>query len=176
MHCGLGQDGNLYIIDVVRGKWDADDLLKTANRVWNESQPWDVKRPAPLRYLAIEDKSSGTGLIQTLKNQRRVNVKAIPRPPGAGKGSRCLDAQSYIKNGRVMLPATFDTEGNKVDHVVNHLGQNIARTDWVLPFLAESADFSADDSHKNDDMLDCLFDAVADMLINNGASSIRSIL
>jgi hypothetical protein len=40
----------------------------------------------------------------------------------------------------------------------------------VLPFLAEVADFSADDSHKHDDQLDPMFDAVAEMLIEQAPS------
>ena len=33
---GMGVDGNLYIIDVVRGRWDPEDLLKKAEEVWEK--------------------------------------------------------------------------------------------------------------------------------------------
>ncbi|WP_115295414.1 hypothetical protein [Pseudomonas putida] len=44
-------DGNLYIIEIVRGKWDAGDLEAEALRVWERWKPWDQFRPAALRYM-----------------------------------------------------------------------------------------------------------------------------
>lgn len=157
---GMGKDANAYLIDVKRGKWDADELLTTAQAAWDEWSGWF--RP---RHMAIEDKSSGTGLIQSLTNRKHIPIKPIPRGPEANKLSRCLDVQSYIKNGRVFVPATLSADGEKINRVLRHDGTELSRTDWVLPFLAEAADFSADDSHKHDDQLDPMFDALSDMLI-----------
>lgn len=157
---GLGRDGNAYLIDVKRGKWDADELLTTAQASWAEWTDW-----LKVRHMAIEDKASGTGLIQSLTNRKRIPIKGIPRGPDANKVSRCLDVQSYIKNGRVYVPMIVREDGSKVDRVLRHDGKELARTDWVLPFLAEVADFSADDSHKHDDQLDPMFDALSEMLI-----------
>lgn len=171
---GLGVDGNAYLIDVRRGKWDSDELLREAVTAWNQWQPWDYRRPAALRYMAIEDKSSGTGLIQTLQNRGNMPIKEIPRGPGANKITRCLDIQSYIKSGRVYIPALSRDNGDEIKQITDHQGQVVASTDWVLPFLAEAADFSADDSHKHDDQLDPMFDAISDMLIDSGATPISS--
>lgn len=173
---GLGVDDNAYLIDVRRGKWDADELIREAVSAWQEWFPWDNLRPAALRYMAIEDKSSGTGLIQTLKNRGHMPIKEIPRGPGANKITRCLDVQSYIKTGRVFIPSLSRDDGYAVRAVRDHKGQEIAKTDWVLPFLAEAADFSSDDSHKFDDQLDPMFDAISDMLIGGGGVPISAML
>lgn len=166
---GLGVDGNAYLIDLERGKWDADELITTAQRKWAEWTAWDDTRMGRIRHMAIEDKASGTGLIQTLTNKKHIPIKAIPRGPEAGKVSRCLDVQSYIKNGRVFVPATHTEDGEKIVRIKDANGKELSRVDWVMPFLAEAADFSADDSHKFDDQLDPLFDALAEMLIDKQA-------
>lgn len=168
---GMGVDGNAYLIDLKRGKWDADELITTAQSAWTEWTGWDRTKGGAIRYMAIEDKASGTGLIQTLTNRRHIPIKAIPRGPGANKLTRCLDIQSYIKNGRVMIPAIHREDGTPISHVIDEAGKELGRNDWVLPFMAEAADFSADDSHKHDDMLDPMFDAVADMLIGGNEST-----
>lgn len=173
---GLGIDGNAYLIDVRRGKWDADELITEALAAWREWFPWDNMRPAALRHMAIEDKSSGTGLIQTLQNRGHMPIKQIPRGPGANKITRCLDIQSYIKTGRVFVPALSRDDGEPIKAVKDHRGQDIASTDWVMPFLAEAADFSADDSHKFDDQLDPMFDAISDMLIDQTGVPLSAML
>lgn len=164
---GLGVDNNAYLVDVRRGKWDADELIKAAQDAWAEWSSWGLGH---IRHLAIEDKASGTGLIQTLTNKKHIPIKAIPRGPDNNKVSRCLDIQSYVKNGRVFVPAILNEEGYPILRTIDSTGKQIAATAWVLPFMAEVADFSADDSHKHDDQLDPMFDAVAEMLIEQQAS------
>lgn len=168
---GLGADNNAYLIDMKRGKWDADELITVAQDAWSEWSSWERKKNSAIRYMAIEDKASGTGLIQSLQNRRHIPIKPIPRGPSANKVTRCLDIQSYIKNGRVMIPATHTDDGTPLKFVIGASGSELGKTDWVLPFMAEAADFSADDSHKHDDMLDPMFDAVADMLIGGNESA-----
>lgn len=161
---GLGVDNNAYLIDLVRGKFDADELLQAANRCWNNWVPWNYSPSAAMRYMKIEDKSSGTGLIQQLTNKNCIPVDPTPR--GTDKTTRCLDIQHFIKTGRVYIPATYTDDGDRLDHVYNHDGAVVGTTDWVISFMAEAADFTADDSHKHDDMLDPMFDALSDMLSN----------
>ncbi|WPH64061.1 phage terminase large subunit [Vibrio phage vB_VpP_1] len=175
-HAGLGKDGKLYIIDVERGKWDPEDLLQKAEEVWNRWKPWTHKYPANLRYMAIEDKQAGQGLITTLKKRNRIPVKEIPRGPDQNKLVRCKDCIPHFKPGNVLIPALHDEDGNKIDLVVNNVGDVVGKTDWVITALAEAAAFSADDSHKNDDILDTWFDAVFDMLIDSGSTDWGAIL
>ncbi|MDE8755667.1 phage terminase large subunit [Pectobacterium polaris] len=167
---GVGIDGNLYIIDSVRGKWDPEDLLKTAIELWEKWRPFDRKRPAPLRHMGIEDKQAGQGLITTLKKRKSLPVLEIPRGAGQNKLIRCLNTVPQIKTGTVFIPALLTDDGQRVDQVYYADGTVAARTDWVMPALAECADFSADDSHKNDDILDTFMDAIEIELISGAGA------
>ncbi|MGL9720106.1 phage terminase large subunit [Symbiopectobacterium sp.] len=167
---GMGIDGNLYIIDSVRGKWDPEDLLKTAIELWEKWRPFDRKRPAPLRHMGIEDKQAGQGLITTLKKRKSLPVLEIPRGAGQNKLIRCLNTVPQIKTGTVFIPALLTDDGQRIDQVYYSDGTVAARTDWVMPALAECADFSADDSHKNDDILDTFMDAIEIELISGAGA------
>ncbi|MEL0577050.1 phage terminase large subunit [Pectobacterium punjabense] len=167
---GVGIDGNLYIIDSVRGKWDPEDLLKTAIELWEKWRPFDRKRPAPLRHMGIEDKQAGQGLITTLKKRKALPVLEIPRGAGQNKLIRCLNTVPQIKTGTVFIPALLTDDGQRIDQVYYADGTVAARTDWVMPALAECADFSADDSHKNDDILDTFMDAIEIELISGAGA------
>ncbi len=143
-------------------------------RVWQRWKPWDQFRPATLRYMKVEDKSSGTGLIQTISKKGSIQIEPQPRGPNSNKVVRCMDAVPWFKSGRVFVPAIFDDQGNAIKHVKDHRGEIIGPTDWVTPFLTEASAFTADDSHDFDDQVDTIFDAVADMLINNTGSFFSS--
>ncbi|MDC5551463.1 phage terminase large subunit, partial [Acinetobacter baumannii] len=75
---GLGYDNNLYIIDVKRGKWEAPELLKEAKAFINKHKDSNTKI-GKLRYMAVEDKASGTGLIQSISKQTTLPIRAIQR-------------------------------------------------------------------------------------------------
>ncbi len=53
----------------------------------------------------IEDKSSGTQLIQDLKNDGVLNVVEYKPPPGADKVMRLHACSDRFENGRVLVPA-----------------------------------------------------------------------
>lgn len=176
---GVGRDdGNLYIIDSVRGRWDPEDLLIQARELWAKWRPFNPKWPMPLRHMGIEDKQAGQGLIVTLKkparageNQVTIPVKEIPRGTGQNKLVRALNCVPQIKGGKVFMPATHDEDGRKIEQVYYHDGTPAARTDWVVAAKAEFADFSADDSHDNDDIVDTIMDAIDQELIQGGGGS-----
>ncbi|AUH00867.1 terminase [Prodigiosinella confusarubida] len=167
---GMGVDGNLYLIDSVRGKWDPEDLLKKAIELWEKWKPFNRKKPAPLRHMGIEDKQAGQGLITTLKKRKSIPVLEIPRGAGQNKLIRCLNTVPQMKIGKVFIPALMTDDGQRIDQVYYEDGTVAAKTDWVMPALAECADFSADDSHKNDDILDTFMDAI-DIELISGAGA-----
>ncbi len=135
MAAGEGMDGNLYIVDVLRGKWEAPDLLVKAKLfITKHNDNADTPR---LRYVAIEDKSSGTGLIQSLKRDNGVVIKAVQR--NTDKLTRFMDAHPIIEDGRVFIPS-----------------QSL----WVNDFISEAEAFSADMSHDHDDQIDPLIDFI----------------
>lgn len=169
---GMGVDGNLYIIDVVRGRWDPEDLLKKAEEVWEKWRLSGSMRVMPLRHMAIEEKQAGQGLITTLKKrsqtpgQLAIPVREIPRGTGQNKLVRCLNVIPQIKTGKVFVPATHTDDGQKLSSIFYEDGTIAGSTDWVLTAMTECAAFSADDSHDNDDILDTWMDAIDDNLIS----------
>lgn len=169
---GMGVDGNLYIIDVVRGRWDPEDLLKKAEEVWEKWRLSGSVRVMPLRHMAIEEKQAGQGLITTLKKrsqtpgQLAIPVREIPRGTGQNKLVRCLNVIPQIKTGKVFVPATHTDDGQKLSSIFYEDGTIAGSTEWVLTAMTECAAFSADDSHDNDDILDTWMDAIDDNLIS----------
>ncbi|WP_341799804.1 phage terminase large subunit [Klebsiella michiganensis] len=169
---GMGVDGNLYIIDVVRGRWDPEDLLKKAEEVWEKWRMAGTMRIMPMRHMAIEEKQAGQGLITTLKKrsttpgQIAIPVKEIPRGTGQNKLVRCLNVIPQIKTGKVFVPATHTEDGQKLSSIFYEDGTIAGSTEWVLTAMTECAAFSADDSHDNDDILDTWMDAIDDNLIS----------
>ena len=136
-------DNRLVLLDLLRGKWEAPELLKRAVAFWNKHTA-DQKTQGVLRYMYVEDKASGTGLIQTLKAAPYFYpVKDIQR--NVDKYTRCLDAQPYIEASCILIPEDAP---------------------WVNDFIAEAESFTADNSHAHDDQLDPLFDAIDIKYIN----------
>lgn len=128
---GMDKDNNYYVIDVVRGKWQAPDLNKNADMVitlHNKPQP-------PLRYMAVEDAAAGTQLIQNISTTSKVPIKAVQR--GTDKLTRFMNVQSILEARRVWLPR---------------------RASWLNEFIIECEAFRADMAHDHDDQVDTLID------------------
>lgn len=151
-------DNRLHLLDMVRGKWEADELRQQVKLCWEK---WSKFETQPYGFY-IEDKSSGIGVIQEIKKTEPIPIIPIARSRykndqgqmvSADKFSRCMTAAPYIANGWVYLP-------------------NSEKDDISSQVLAECAAFRADLSHKHDDICDCLFDGVD---VAFGASSISSL-
>lgn len=144
---GLGEDGNLYAIDVLRDKFEAYELEKRFPDFWNKHLTRDTGN---LRFFGIEDKSSGTELIQRMRHTIRpaIPVKAIQR--STDKYTRLQDVLGYIESGFVYLPESAP---------------------WVADFIAECEAFTADDAHDHDDQIDPMIDAIDQMLPKQGRGS-----
>lgn len=127
--------GKAILLDQLRGKWEAPELLVQARAFWlkhlNHQAPSQQK--AALRGMYVEDKVSGTGLIQTL---RREGIPMLPTQRNRDKISRAYDAAPFIESGNVLLP------------------QDVP---WLSDFLAECSSFPAG---AHDDQLDPMFDAI----------------
>lgn len=127
--------GGAVLIDLIRGKWEAPDLLVQARAFWHKhnSDQRPQCKDARLRGIYVEDKVSGTGLIQTLRREG-MPVLAVQR--NKDKISRAYDAAPFIESGNVYLPEYAD---------------------FLSDLLAEIETFPAG---AHDDQLDPLFDAV----------------
>jgi len=127
--------GQAILIDQIRGKWEAPVLLAQARAFW--SKHLNDHRPAyqasTIRGLYIEDKVSGTGLIQTM---RREGIPVVAVQRNKDKISRAYDAAPFIESGNVLFP-----------HDVP----------WLSDMLAEVSAFPAG---AHDDQLDPMFDAI----------------
>lgn len=127
---GRSTAGQAVLLDQVRGKWEAPDLVIQARAFWNKHK--DNKLPK-LRKMLVEDKVSGTGLIQTLRREG-IAIKAVQR--SKDKISRGHDAAPFIESGNVLLPEDAP---------------------YLSDFLAESSTFPGG---AHDDQLDPMFDAI----------------
>lgn len=90
-----------------------------------------------LRRVLVEDKSSGTGLIQEVRGRLPIPVTAVPR--AKDKLTRAMDVQAFHADKRVVLP--YGDPDN-------------------YEFASEVASFAYDDSHKHDDQTDVMIDAL----------------
>lgn len=139
---GMGIDGRIYLLDLIRGKWEAPELQKRAIAFWQKCKARDVELFGQCRKMKVEDKSSGTGLVQTLKlPPYNIPIEGIERD--RDKLTRVMDALPYIEARQVCVPESAP---------------------FTNDFITECEAFTADDSHDFDDQVDPLVDAVADML------------
>jgi len=151
---GKGVDGRIYLLDQIRDKWEAPELLKRARAFWAKHKSIDEEAFGALRQIKPEDKSSGTGLIQQLRaGEPAHGIRPIPVPKdedcikrNTDKLTRVMDGLPYIDLGQVCIPL---------------------EAPWVSDYITECESFTADDSHAHDDQIDPTMDAIQDMLSAN---------
>lgn len=157
---GKTVDNKLHLLDMTWGKFDAHELKQQVKLFWEKC--CNDKRAVQPYAFYIEEKGSGIGVIQELVKTYPLPLLPIMRNRykndkgmwvSMDKFSRAMTTVPYIANGWVYLP-----KDEKCD---------ISNT-----LLAEAAAFKADLTHKHDDKVDTLCDAVE---IAFGASSISSI-
>lgn len=133
------EGGGIYLVDQVRGKWEAPELERTALAFWEKHRGKNV------RGLRVEDKVSGTGLIQSLK-RKGVPVTGIKRD--RDKYTRGLDAAPWIATGMVHLPENVE--------YANALRVELQMFDGI--------------GTGNDDQVDPMMDAINEMLGSRGVN------
>ena len=138
---GLGENNKLYLLDLIRGKWEAPELQARAIAFWNKHKADESEKIGQLRKIYVEDKSSGTGLIQTLKLTKQIPIEGIER--NKDKLTRVMDGLPYLESRQVCVPA---------------------EAPFTNDFIAECEAFTSDDSHDYDDQIDPLLDAIEVML------------
>lgn len=126
------------LLDLIRGKWTAPDLREHAIQFWAKAK--DMNRDmhyGRIRMMYVEDKVSGTGLIQDLQVDSGVMVEGVPR--NRDKLTEWMDAIPYISQGRVWIPV---------------------ESPWLSDFLLECERLQSDMSHPHDDQIDPMADAI----------------
>ena len=103
-HVGGLYRRDVYLLALERGKWDAPDLLERTTAFLAAHRP---RRPSPakVRGVYIEDKSGGTGLIQSLRRIVSLcDMPVIAVQRNRDKVSRVHDVVPFIRAGRLVAP------------------------------------------------------------------------
>jgi predicted phage terminase large subunit-like protein len=129
---GYGKDKNYYLIDMIRGKWESPELKTQLVAFWNKHNS-----NGRLRSIYVEDKVSGTGLIQSIKREDRLPIQGIK--VDKDKLSRVNDILPIIASGYVYL--------NK-------------DAPYLSDLLSECEAFSDNNTHKHDDIVDTIAHAL----------------
>ena len=139
---GVTDNNQLHVLDLLRGKWEAPELEKMALMIWNKFKR-DEHTGLMCNGLYVEDKASGTGLIQGLKSKYGIPVFGVQA--STDKLTRVENVLPYIESGQVHLPEN-ENYGFNPD------------------LLAECESFSRDMSHLHDDQVDALAHLVQEAL------------
>lgn len=126
----------VYFIDGIRGKWEAPELEKMALKFYGNCFKWAKDNKTSLRKVYIEDKASGTGLIQSINKKLPIDITPVQRD--TDKVTRAMDAAPIMKAGRIVFPES---------HPI------------LTEMESELVGFTFDDSHPHDDIVDNVVDA-----------------
>jgi phage terminase large subunit-like protein len=161
------QNGRVYLLSMERGKWEAPELLSRLTNYY--MRRGSVAGLPPLRCMYIEDKSSGTCMIQNLR-QGGVNLTGesraygVPKIPvvevqrgntilGENHGSKEVRARAVaplVEAGVLWFPMRASSEAptEMVDAAVG---------DHIDAVIAEMINFP---KAKHDDCVDAIIDAL----------------
>lgn len=131
----------IFLVDQVRGKWEAPDLESKLVEFWNKHKPIQFK-PHGAQMVKIEDKSSGSSLIQSIKRDYFIPVEPIQR--NTDKVLRAMGVVKYFAAQYIHLPNG---------------------TDWIHDYKEEFRKFTPLMTHKHDDQIDPTMDAVEDLIV-----------
>ena len=141
-------DGNLYLIDQIRGKWEAPSLRVQFAAFWRKHYGSGNQTIGRLRSAYIEDKVSGTGLIQDIRKDPDTPIPIVAVQRNIDKITRAMDMAPYIASGYVWLPdARFEHANTDAD--------------FLSDYLSEFSKFTPTMTHQHDDQIDPTLDAIA---------------
>jgi len=131
-------ENKLYLINITRGKWEMPDLERMAI---SEYEKWKPSK------VLIEDKSSGTALIQNLRRNKSLPIVAVQ--VSTDKVTRVQEVVAFVESGYVHLPNS---------------------SDFMADFLTEHASFP---NAKHDDQVDTTAMAIKELMgFNNDTTAI----
>ncbi|MHC4648617.1 MAG: phage terminase large subunit [Planctomycetota bacterium] len=138
-----GVDNRIYLLDQVRGKWEAPELERKFIQFCDRHEFVHGQCHMSPRARRVEDKASGTGLVQSINSQRGHGfIEGIPRDKD--KVSRAKSGAPRVAQGQVVLPRGAY---------------------WIDEYLYEFEKFTPLMTHKHDDQIDPTLDAIHEMLI-----------
>jgi predicted phage terminase large subunit-like protein len=143
---GRAANGQAVLLDMARGKWEAPELETMARAFWQKHKAVDGQ--GTLRAFKVEDKVSGTGLIQKLK---REGIPMVGIQRNRDKITRAFDAAPFVQSGNVVIMRNLS---------------------GLADFMSEAATFP---NAAHDDAIDCAMSAISDILAAPSAPAIRSL-
>lgn len=149
---GRNRDSGIFLIDLVRGKWEAPELESVLVEFWNKHKP-SLKVPRGAQMIKIEDKSSGSSLIQSIRKDYFIPIEGIQRH--TDKVLRAMGVVKYFASGYVHVPRNAT---------------------WLHDFKDEFRKFTPMMTHAHDDQIDPAMDAVEDMIVFEGFGYSESAL
>lgn len=126
-----------------RAKMKANELRREFETFVKMSHAKNGPKYGNLRKVMVEDKSSGTGLIQEVEGRLPIRVTAVQRD--RDKLTRAMDVQPHHIAKKVALP--YGDASN-------------------YEFVSEVASFTHDDTHKHDDQTDVMIDALNEAFVS----------
>lgn len=139
---GWAPNQGIFLIDQMRGKWEAPELKRVCIDFWNKHRFTSSPNDVPVQMIKVEDKSSGTGLIQDIQKTTNIPIEGIQR--NKDKVERAFSTIPHIAAGHIHLPV---------------------EAPWLNDYKDEFRKFTALMSHKHDDQIDPTMDAIEDLLI-----------
>jgi predicted phage terminase large subunit-like protein len=128
----------LYLLDMCRGRYNYPELKQTARDLYHRHRP---------NNLIIEDKASGTSLIQDLRTDGIVGIKPFLPPPNTDKIMRLHMVTALFAEGRVWLPRRAPWLAEYVAELTGFPGtkfdDQVDSTTQALQFLKEGSDVLA---------------------------------
>jgi predicted phage terminase large subunit-like protein len=155
---GLGADKRIYLLDMVRDKMTAPELKRAFIAFLSK---WTIDNGNTLapREVLIEDKASGIGLIQEIREDVKANkiraVKILGIPRNVDKISRANSSAPSVANGKVVFPAFAS---------------------YTRELVRELEDFSPTMTHRHDDQVDTMMDAIQYLLQSETPLAYRSLI
>lgn len=136
-------DGRIALLNLEREKYEAPELDDNFTKFCEAGEFEAHINNMGVRERKVEDKASGTGLIQAINKRKGTNwITGIPRD--TDKVSRAKSVAPQIAQGKVLLP----------------LG-----VPWLPAYISEFQRFNSAMTHAHDDQIDPTIDAIMDMVI-----------
>lgn len=125
-------DKNFYLLDVYRRRVNYPDLRRAVIELASRFEA---------RTIVIEDKASGTQLIQDMQQERLFGVHAYKIPPNTDKLVRLHMQTTFFENGNIYLPRQASWLNDYVAEITGFPGtkydDQVDSTTQALAYLRE---------------------------------------
>ena len=136
----------IYLVDQLRGKWEAPQIESKLVDFWNKHKP-TIYKPLGASLIMVEDKSSGSSLIQSIQDDYLIPIEPIQR--NTDKVLRAMGVVKYLAAGFIHLPIDVD---------------------WIHDYKEEFRKFTPLMTHAHDDQIDPTVDAIERLIVFDGLS------